>query len=168
MDVAISKESEVLNKGLSFLATVGSTAPFIGLFGSLPGETIVKLAGRMVREEFPAGTAIIVEGDLWGVIVAWVRQGRLAEDAEARLTDVTELVADPRFDTHEKLMETRMRTADRLIAAGTLAAGVAHTTSFEVAESPGCRCLGGTGVGACLDCHGMAAQLQFGGDVRLF
>ena len=36
----------------------------IGLFGSLPGETIVKLAGRMVREEVPAGTAIIVEGDL--------------------------------------------------------------------------------------------------------
>ena len=35
----------------------------IGLFGSLPGETIVKLAGRMVREEFPAGTPIIVEGD---------------------------------------------------------------------------------------------------------
>ena len=27
----------------------------VGLFGSLPGETIVKLAGRMVREEFPAG-----------------------------------------------------------------------------------------------------------------
>ena len=36
----------------------------IGLFGSLPGETIVKLAGRMVREEFPAGTPIVVEGDL--------------------------------------------------------------------------------------------------------
>ncbi len=37
MDVAISKESEVLNKGLSFLATVGSTAPFIGLFGTVWG-----------------------------------------------------------------------------------------------------------------------------------
>jgi hypothetical protein len=30
----------------------------IGLFGSLPGETITKLAGRMVREEFSAGRAI--------------------------------------------------------------------------------------------------------------
>lgn len=37
MDVAISKESEDLNKGLSFLATVGSTAPFIGLFGTVWG-----------------------------------------------------------------------------------------------------------------------------------
>ncbi|MDT8856857.1 protein TolQ [Paracoccaceae bacterium Fryx2] len=37
MDVAIAKESEALNKGLSFLATVGSTAPFIGLFGTVFG-----------------------------------------------------------------------------------------------------------------------------------
>lgn len=37
MDVAIAKESESLNKGLSLLATVGSTAPFIGLFGTVIG-----------------------------------------------------------------------------------------------------------------------------------
>jgi biopolymer transport protein TolQ len=37
MDVAISKESETLNSGLSFLATVGATAPFIGLFGTVWG-----------------------------------------------------------------------------------------------------------------------------------
>jgi biopolymer transport protein TolQ len=37
MDVAIAKESETLNSGLSFLATVGSTAPFIGLFGTVWG-----------------------------------------------------------------------------------------------------------------------------------
>lgn len=37
MDVAIARESEHLNKGLSFLATVGSTAPFIGLFGTIWG-----------------------------------------------------------------------------------------------------------------------------------
>lgn len=37
MDVAIARESEILNKGLSFLATVGSTAPFIGLFGTIWG-----------------------------------------------------------------------------------------------------------------------------------
>ena len=35
----------------------------VGLFGSLSGETIAKLAGRMVREQFPAGTAIVIEGD---------------------------------------------------------------------------------------------------------
>jgi len=37
MDVAISKEAEGLEKGLPFLATVGSTAPFIGLFGTVWG-----------------------------------------------------------------------------------------------------------------------------------
>ena len=37
MDVAIARESESLNSGLSFLATVGSTAPFIGLFGTVFG-----------------------------------------------------------------------------------------------------------------------------------
>lgn len=37
MDVAIAKESEPLTKGLPFLATVGSTAPFIGLFGTVWG-----------------------------------------------------------------------------------------------------------------------------------
>jgi CRP-like cAMP-binding protein len=35
----------------------------IGLFGSLPGETIAKLAERMAREEVPAGRAIVAEGE---------------------------------------------------------------------------------------------------------
>ena len=37
MNVAISRESEFLNRGLSFLATTGSTATFIGLFGTVWG-----------------------------------------------------------------------------------------------------------------------------------
>ncbi len=37
MDVAIAREVEHLNGGLSFLATTGSTAPFIGLFGTIWG-----------------------------------------------------------------------------------------------------------------------------------
>lgn len=37
MDVAISRESERLQKGLPVLATVGSTAPFVGLFGTVWG-----------------------------------------------------------------------------------------------------------------------------------
>ncbi|MBQ0749547.1 MAG: MotA/TolQ/ExbB proton channel family protein, partial [Roseovarius sp.] len=37
MDVAIAKESEGLQSGLQVLATVGSTAPFIGLFGTVWG-----------------------------------------------------------------------------------------------------------------------------------
>jgi biopolymer transport protein TolQ len=37
MDVAINKEAEELQKGLQVLATVGSTAPFVGLFGTVWG-----------------------------------------------------------------------------------------------------------------------------------
>jgi biopolymer transport protein TolQ len=37
MDVAIAKEAANLQKGLPVLATVGSTAPFVGLFGTVWG-----------------------------------------------------------------------------------------------------------------------------------
>ncbi|MCR8549329.1 protein TolQ [Salipiger sp. P9] len=37
MDVSIQKESEELQRGLPVLATVGSTAPFVGLFGTVWG-----------------------------------------------------------------------------------------------------------------------------------
>ncbi len=37
MDVAIQKEAEALQKGLPVLATTGSTAPFVGLFGTVWG-----------------------------------------------------------------------------------------------------------------------------------
>jgi len=37
MDVAISKESEELQTGLPVLASIGSTAPFVGLFGTVWG-----------------------------------------------------------------------------------------------------------------------------------
>ena len=37
MDVAIAREGERLGKGIGYLATTGSTAPFIGLFGTVFG-----------------------------------------------------------------------------------------------------------------------------------
>ncbi|KUF09826.1 protein TolQ [Pseudoponticoccus marisrubri] len=37
MDVAIQKEADTLQRGLPVLATVGSTTPFIGLFGTVFG-----------------------------------------------------------------------------------------------------------------------------------
>jgi biopolymer transport protein TolQ len=37
LDLAISRESEGLEKNLGFLATVGSSAPFVGLFGTVWG-----------------------------------------------------------------------------------------------------------------------------------
>jgi CRP-like cAMP-binding protein len=35
----------------------------VGLFSSLPGETLGRLADRMRREEIPAGTVVIREGE---------------------------------------------------------------------------------------------------------
>lgn len=48
MDVAINKEAEDLNRGLAFLATVGSTAPFVGLFGTVWGimRSFIEIAGQ--------------------------------------------------------------------------------------------------------------------------
>ena len=37
MQVAFNKETEIIEKNLTFLATAGSTAPFIGLFGTVWG-----------------------------------------------------------------------------------------------------------------------------------
>jgi biopolymer transport protein TolQ len=37
MDVAIDKQIEKYEKNLTFLATVGSVAPFVGLFGTVWG-----------------------------------------------------------------------------------------------------------------------------------
>jgi len=37
MDVAIDKQVEKYEKNLTFLATVGSVAPFVGLFGTVWG-----------------------------------------------------------------------------------------------------------------------------------
>ncbi len=37
MQVTFNKESEVIEKNLTFLATAGSTAPFVGLFGTVWG-----------------------------------------------------------------------------------------------------------------------------------
>ena len=37
MQVTFNKESEAIEKNLTFLATAGSTAPFVGLFGTVWG-----------------------------------------------------------------------------------------------------------------------------------
>lgn len=35
----------------------------VGLLSELPGETLLRLAGRMRRDEVPAGSAVVREGD---------------------------------------------------------------------------------------------------------
>ncbi|HDR29417.1 protein TolQ [Rhodovulum sp.] len=59
MDVAIAKEAEDLNGGLSFLATVGSTAPFVGLFGTVWG---IKHAFEQIALQQNTNLAVVAPG----------------------------------------------------------------------------------------------------------
>lgn len=59
MDVAIAKESEDLQKGLPILATIGSTAPFIGLFGTVWG---IMNAFVEIAEQQNTNLAVVAPG----------------------------------------------------------------------------------------------------------
>ncbi|MCR8827547.1 protein TolQ [Pseudosulfitobacter koreensis] len=59
MDVAINKEADKLQKGLTVLATVGSTAPFIGLFGTVIG---IMNAFIEIAEQQNTSLAVVAPG----------------------------------------------------------------------------------------------------------
>lgn len=59
MDVAIVKEAEDMQRGLSILATVGSTAPFIGLFGTVWG---IMNAFIEIAEQQNTNLAVVAPG----------------------------------------------------------------------------------------------------------
>lgn len=59
MDVAIVKATENLTRGLPFLATVGSTAPFVGLFGTVWG---IKVAFEQIAISQNTSLAVVAPG----------------------------------------------------------------------------------------------------------
>ncbi len=59
MDVAIARQTERLNQGLTFLATVGSTAPFVGLFGTVWG---IKNAFQDIAAQQNTNLAVVAPG----------------------------------------------------------------------------------------------------------
>ena len=59
MSVAINRESDRLTAGLPFLATVGSTAPFIGLFGTVWG---IKTAFEEIAISQNTSLAVVAPG----------------------------------------------------------------------------------------------------------
>ena len=59
MDVAIAREAERLNAGLAFLASVGSTAPFVGLFGTVWG---IKHAFEQIAIAQNTNLAVVAPG----------------------------------------------------------------------------------------------------------
>ena len=100
MDVAIAKESEWLNGGLSFLATVGSTAPFVGLFGTVWG---IKNAFEEIAIQQNTNLAIVAPGiaeallatglGLLAAIPAVIFYNKLSADSE-RIVSGYEAFAD--------------------------------------------------------------------------
>ena len=59
MDVAIAKHAEALQSGLTVLATVGSAAPFIGLFGTVIG---IMNAFIEIAEQQNTNLAVVAPG----------------------------------------------------------------------------------------------------------
>ena len=100
MDVAISKEAEDLNGGLSFLATVGSTAPFVGLFGTVWG---IKNAFEQIATQQNTNLAVVAPGiaeallatgmGLLAAIPAVIFYNKLSADSE-RIVSGYEAFAD--------------------------------------------------------------------------
>ena len=100
MDVAIAKERDRLTQGLTFLATVGSTGPFIGLFGTVWG---IKHAFEQIAISQNTNLAVVAPGiaeallatglGLLAAIPAVVFYNKLSRDAD-RITGNYEAFAD--------------------------------------------------------------------------
>ncbi len=89
MDVAIGREAEKLNNGLTFLATVGSIAPFVGLFGTVWG---IKNAFEQIAIHQSSNLAVVAPGisealaatalGLFAAIPAVIFYNKLSSDAD--------------------------------------------------------------------------------------
>ncbi|MEM8790496.1 MAG: protein TolQ [Pseudomonadota bacterium] len=100
MNVTIARESSSINRRLSFLATVGSVSPFIGLFGTVWG---IKTAFEDIATQQNTNLAVVAPGiaeallatalGLLAAIPAVVAYNRLVADAEG-LTGGLENFAD--------------------------------------------------------------------------
>ena len=100
MNVATLRESDRLTRGLPFLATVGSTAPFIGLFGTVWG---IKTAFEGIALSQNTSLAVVAPGiaealvatalGLLAAIPAVVFYNKLVTDAD-RITGQHEAFAD--------------------------------------------------------------------------
>ncbi|MFC3569873.1 protein TolQ [Paracoccus sp. TOH] len=100
MNVTINRENDRLTRGLPFLATVGSTAPFIGLFGTVWG---IKTAFEEIAISQNTSLAVVAPGiaealvatalGLLAAIPAVIFYNKLSADAD-RITGGYESFAD--------------------------------------------------------------------------
>lgn len=100
MSVAIAREADTINKRLSFLATVGSVSPFVGLFGTVWG---IKHSFESIATQQNTNLAVVAPGiaeallatalGLLAAIPAVIAYNRLLADADG-LTGGLENFAD--------------------------------------------------------------------------
>jgi biopolymer transport protein ExbB len=123
---SVDKVQARLQDGLSFLATVGSTAPFIGLFGTVWGiynaligigmsgnASIDKVAG-------PVGEALIMTAfGLFVAVPAVLGYNWLVRRNKTAMEDVRSFSAD----VHSVLISGAMHTSEAARAAGTKKVG---------------------------------------------
>ncbi len=94
MRVAIMREADRLEQGLRVLATVGSTAPFIGLFGTVWG---IKTAFEEIAREANTNLAVVAPGiaealvatalGLFAAIPAVIFYNKLSADTDRLLAE---------------------------------------------------------------------------------
>ncbi len=100
MTVALDKASDHLNKGLTFLATVGAISPFVGLFGTVWG---IKHSFEQIAAQQSTNLAVVAPGiaeallatamGLLAAIPAVIFYNKLSGDAE-RVSSEWEAFAD--------------------------------------------------------------------------
>lgn len=121
---AVDKVQSRLQDGLSFLATVGSTAPFIGLFGTVWGIynalTNIGMTGNASIDKVagPVGEALIMTAfGLFVAVPAVLGYNWLVRRNKAAMEDVRSFSAD----VHSVLISGAMHTSEAARAAGAAA-----------------------------------------------
>jgi biopolymer transport protein ExbB len=118
---AVEKVQSRLQDGLSFLATVGSTAPFIGLFGTVWGIyhalTNIGMSGNASIDKVagPVGEALIMTAfGLFVAVPAVLGYNWLVRRNKSAMEDVRSFSAD----VHSVLISGAMSTSEAGRAAG--------------------------------------------------
>lgn len=118
---AVEKVQSRLQDGLSFLATVGSTAPFVGLFGTVWGIygalTLIGASGNASIDKVagPVGESLIMTAfGLFVAVPAVLGYNWLVRRNKAAMEDVRSFSAD----VHSVLISGAMSTSEAGRAAG--------------------------------------------------
>jgi biopolymer transport protein ExbB len=118
---AVDKVQSRLQDGLSFLATVGSTSPFIGLFGTVWGIynalTAIGMSGNASIDKVagPVGEALIMTAfGLFVAVPAVLGYNWLVRRNKSAMEDIRSFSAD----VHSVLISGAMSTSDAARAAG--------------------------------------------------